>query len=384
MVHYQDACWHCIHPEFLDDQLGRSLERLGLETLDVCLLHNPEYFLSDAAHRHAGPIDEVRDEFYRRLAAAFRYFEARVAAGTLGWYGVSSNTVALPADDPEATSLARMLAAAREAGGDGHHFGVLQLPMNLLEPAAAQEPSGPPGGPGVSRRSVLELALAEGIGVLVNRPLNAVMGRGMVRLADFAGGDAGALERQLARVRELESEYRRDVARHLRVQRDSDRPEDFLRWADQLAGVRARVTGVTYWEQIEWQVRGLTARVVRALDRGTTGELAPRWGGFRDRYLPELERLLDAFRADAGERSQRESRAVSAALDPLLPAERRGAPLSQKALWVLASTPGVSTVLVGMRRPAYVEDATAVLAWPPLPGVRPVYEALARLALPGK
>ena len=36
-----------------------------------------------------------------------------------------------------------------------------------------------------------------------------------------------------------------------------------------------------------------------------------------------------------------------------------------------------------MRRPAYVEDATAVLGWPPLADVRPVYEALRSLRLPG-
>ena len=29
---------------FLADQLDASLDRLGLATLDVCLLHNPEYF----------------------------------------------------------------------------------------------------------------------------------------------------------------------------------------------------------------------------------------------------------------------------------------------------------------------------------------------------
>ena len=39
-----EGCWHCLHPEFLQDQLTRSLDRLQLETLDVCLLHNPEYF----------------------------------------------------------------------------------------------------------------------------------------------------------------------------------------------------------------------------------------------------------------------------------------------------------------------------------------------------
>jgi aryl-alcohol dehydrogenase-like predicted oxidoreductase len=96
MVHYQPDCWHCVHPAFLEDQLARSLDRLGLRTLDVCLLHNPEYFLSDAAHVGSATLDATRDEFYRRLTEAFRFFEARVAEGALGWYGVSSNTVAHP------------------------------------------------------------------------------------------------------------------------------------------------------------------------------------------------------------------------------------------------------------------------------------------------
>jgi aryl-alcohol dehydrogenase-like predicted oxidoreductase len=382
MVHYQPGCWHCVHPEFLDDQLGRSLGRLSLGTLDVCLLHNPEYFLSDAAHQGGGKLEAVRDEFYRRLTAAFRFFEERVAAGTLRWYGVSSNTVARPVDDPEATSLSRMLAAAREAGGPGHHFGVLQFPMNLLEPGGALEPNNPPTGLSEARQTALEHAVSEGIGVLVNRPLNAIVGRGMVRLADFPAAAPGALDRQIETARALEAEYRRDIAAHLRVGPDTDRPENFLRWADQLTGVRDRVTSVTYWESIEWQVRGLTERVVGALDTGIAGELAGRWRGWRDRYLPELDRLLDGFRAEAAGRSQRQSRAVAAVLDPLLPAERRGAPLSQKALWVLASTPGVSAVLVGMRRPAYVDDATAILTWPPLADARPVYEAFHGLRLP--
>ena len=53
MVKYDEGIWHCIHPEFLADQLDASLDRLGLATLDVCLLHNPEYMLSEAAQRGA-------------------------------------------------------------------------------------------------------------------------------------------------------------------------------------------------------------------------------------------------------------------------------------------------------------------------------------------
>jgi hypothetical protein len=117
MVKYMDGCWHCFHPEFLGDQLQRSLARLQLDTLDICLLHNPEYFLSDAKKRGRGSLESVRTEFYRRLCDAFAFFERQVAAGTIRWYGVSSNTAVSPASDPEVTSLSRMLAEAREVGG---------------------------------------------------------------------------------------------------------------------------------------------------------------------------------------------------------------------------------------------------------------------------
>ena len=65
--------WHCIHPEFLADQLTRSLSRLGIETLDVCLLHNPEYYLLDAHERSHGTLERRRDEFYRRLGESFAF-----------------------------------------------------------------------------------------------------------------------------------------------------------------------------------------------------------------------------------------------------------------------------------------------------------------------
>ena len=55
---------------------------------------------------------------------------------------------------------------------------------------------------------------------------------------------------------------------------------------------------------------------------------------------------------------------------------RLGESLSRKALWVLASTPGVTCVLNGMRTPAYVADSMGILSWSPLPDVRPIYEAV--------
>ena len=399
MVKYLDEVWHCIHPEFLDDQLGRSLARLGVETLDVCLLHNPEYFLLDAKRRgdvvgdvtaqvgafktispEAGSIETIRQEFHRRLREAFRFFEREVAAGRIRWYGVSSNTVAAPMTDPEATSLARMLRAAQEAGGEDHHFRVLQLPMNLFEAGAALEPKEGL----VVEVTVLDYAAREGVGVLVNRPLNAVVGEGMLRLADVeVGGAPIDLEVQLKRVGELEDEYRRDVAPRLRIGEGGPPPEELFRWSAQLKGLEGSIQGLEQWEQVEnFAILPHVSSVIAALDGAFDEDGAEGWRSWRDRYLVELERLIAELRRRAASKSQAASRAVAAALDPLLPLERRHETLARKALWVLAGTPGVSVVLNGMREPGYVGDAVEVLRWPALPDVFPIYRSVRALELP--
>jgi len=176
VVAYADGLWHCIHPEFLETQIRLSAERLQVETIDVYLLHNPEYYLTQIAHHgHIGPADH--DEFYRRIREAFRFLENQVRSGKIRWYGISSNNYLLPPSDPTMTSVMRCLAAAREVG-DGHHFGVVQLPMNLYETGGALEENN-------EGRTVLEFCRANGIGVLVNRPLNAFWRNRMIRLADF-------------------------------------------------------------------------------------------------------------------------------------------------------------------------------------------------------
>jgi hypothetical protein len=123
-------------------------------------------------------------------------------------------------------------------------------------------------------------------------------------------------------------------------------------------------------------------QLLAALDNNLTGELQSVWQSWRARYLEELAKPLAEFRRQGASKSQRQSVAVSAVIDPLLPPERRAESLSRKALWVLASTPGVSCVLNGMRRPVYVDDSLGILAWPPLPDVLSVYQAAQSLRLP--
>ncbi len=380
MVKYMDGCWHCIHPDFLSEQLQRALARLQLDTLDVCLLHNPEYFLSDAKRRGRGSLENLREEFYKRLRDAFAFFESQVAGGTIRWYGVSSNTAVSPASDPEATSLSRMLAAAREAGGDDHHFRVLQLPMNLFEAGGILEQNTGPN----NQQTVLEAAVEAGIGVLVNRPLNAIMGNRMLRLATFSvEGEPVDLDAQLKTVADLETEWRRQLAPGIKTSAGSLSPNDFFRWADQLQGLPRQLESVEQWQHIEGQmILPQITYLLSALDKNLEGDLEPVWQSWRGRYVDELGKLLAEFRRQASSKSQQQSMAVSAVIDPLLPAERRPESLSRKALSVLASTPGVSCVLNGMRTSAYVDDSLGILSWPPLGEVVPIYQAVQGLRLP--
>ncbi|ODT44392.1 MAG: hypothetical protein ABS70_05655, partial [Nitrospira sp. SCN 59-13] len=381
MVKYGDDIWHCIHPEFLADQLTLSLDRLGLATLDVCLLHNPEYFLSHATRlggNESRDLSALRKDFYARLQRAFEYFETQVQAGRLRGYGVSSNTATSSPDDPGATSLSQMIdaakLAARTVGAPAHHFQVLQCPMNVYESGAALVRN-----TGIQNGStLLEEAMRERIAVLVNRPLNAmpVQRGGVIRLADVSvPAPEVEFEAQRKNVATLEEEYRSSLAPAVAHSGQGMLPADFFRWADELARIRGQVQGLEHWEQIEQQmIAPHVNQVLRALAEAFTGTVAEQWESWRDRYVPQLLALLKTLHREASEKSRLRSDELHHTMNPLLPEQRRTATLSQKALWVLASTPGVTCVLNGMRTPAYVEDALTVLRWPPLSEWRSVYD----------
>jgi aryl-alcohol dehydrogenase-like predicted oxidoreductase len=88
LVKLSDSLWHCIHPEFLEQAFQISCERMNRTSLDVVLLHNPEYYLQHA-HQAGIAIGDARDELYRRFTDAFRWFEQTIAGGRLRAYGVT-------------------------------------------------------------------------------------------------------------------------------------------------------------------------------------------------------------------------------------------------------------------------------------------------------
>jgi len=266
--------------------------------------------------------------------------------------------------------------AAAAGGRPGHHFAVLQCPMNLLETGALLTPNTGSGG----TQTVLELARAEGLAVLVNRPLNAILGKGagMLRLAELPLEPAGlSFETLRDRVAALEADYKRAIAPHVQHPGQGLAPEEYFRWAAELTTLRPRVESLEQWEQVEnHMIAPHLNQVLRALTQHLTGDLGDRWKSWQERYLPDLLALLKEMRREATARSRKKTGALTAWIDPLFPEARRRASLSQKALWVLASTPGVTCVLNGMRRPAYVEDSLEILNWALLSDPRRIYKTI--------
>jgi aryl-alcohol dehydrogenase-like predicted oxidoreductase len=118
---------HCVTPRYLGDQIERSRANLGLETIDIYYVHNPETQL-----------DEIeRSEFLGRMRAAFAGLEEAVSAGRVARYGTATwHGFRQPPNARNHLSLAELVGAARDVAGADHHFRVIQLPYNLGMPEA--------------------------------------------------------------------------------------------------------------------------------------------------------------------------------------------------------------------------------------------------------
>jgi aryl-alcohol dehydrogenase-like predicted oxidoreductase len=123
---------HCMSPGYLENQLARSLENLGLDTIDIYYIHNPETQLGAVR----------RDEFNRRLRAAFEFLETAAGDRRIQFYGTATwNGYRQQPGSVESLSLGEIVEIAREVGGQDHHFRVIQLPYNLAMPEAITEPN---------------------------------------------------------------------------------------------------------------------------------------------------------------------------------------------------------------------------------------------------
>ncbi len=150
---------HALSPSFLSAQIEKSLENLGLSHVDIYYLHNPEVHTAAVPSRI----------FLHRIKKAFELLETRVAEGKIGAYGISSwEAFRVAFDARPYISLEDLVLAAREVGGESHHFTTVQIPFN---PAMAEGFALPCQKVGGKTMSSFDAAAALGLDVVTSVPL---------------------------------------------------------------------------------------------------------------------------------------------------------------------------------------------------------------------
>ncbi len=378
MVKYMDGCWHCIHPDFLENQLQRTLDNLQTDKLDIYLLHNPEYFLTNIKKNRIMDLQSARQEYERRIARAFRWLEEKVKTGKIQAYGISANTFVNSAEDFEFTSLERMLEIA-EAITPDHNFKVIQFPFNLFEAGACLEKNQANGS-----KTLLEVALEKNMGTMINRPLNAITDNRMIRLKSFekidykTAMDSFAVLRK--KIQELESRFKNYFK---------------VKWPEGItaAPVNRLFTNAYYLPSALLEVRGWEQwdyekeyRILPQMyeDLNSLSDKIPddsAWQEWVEEFSRSLSGMMEIATAHFQSSKNSFSEMFCKQLDDLEPALKSSPSLSRKALRILRSVPGVNCILLGMRKQDYVDDAFDVLKEPPIQNADRILSAIAKEGL---
>lgn len=316
VVLYSDECYHSIAPAFLKDQLTHSLQRLKREQLDCYLLHNPEYYLVDAIRRGVDK-DERLDEMYRRIELSFVALEKEVKKGRIISYGISSNSFSLSRADEEFLPYEDLLTLAQnasyEVGNEKHSFTTIELPINILEREGLKCAS---------------WAKANGLRVLANRPLNVQYNGAMYRLAEY--DDTKEYYNYLNELMEICEDMKLESLYNLLEQLDSNRHR--FAWIGSY--------DMYYYSQILPYIK----KILQEAKEDAIEEL-----------LEIIELFLQEYRKSvAYECSQKTKQKLENSF------YKCSSTLQECALDFLLKEQNIDYVLVGMRKPSYVQQILAL------------------------
>ncbi|KAI8977122.1 NADP-dependent oxidoreductase domain-containing protein [Mycotypha africana] len=359
-IQLSDKMFHSISPRVLEKQLEMSLKRLKTSKIDIFMINSPERMLMAKNRSY------TTAHLYKELAETFRYLDGLVAAGSMGGYGICSNTMAFP-NAVDHISLNEIIKACPKSN---QNLLAIQVPFNLYEREAIVKAEDDVGA-----KTVAQIAEANGIYIMTNRPLNAIA-NGQVRvLANHELGANGKgpaeheimaeMQKSFENIAKLESE----IVSELPVEEES-LTSKFV-WGQVLSENLARLA------QNHFATRHyLTQQVLPTLDKDMaefskyvrlqaadnpdSSNMLEEWMKvYKENMHALIKNIIDYAYIDTLRKNNDLDRIINAlcpALQDQLPPSAYS-PLSIKMLRLLLSHKNVGTVLTGMRDPLYVNDA---------------------------
>jgi aryl-alcohol dehydrogenase-like predicted oxidoreductase len=345
VTYYSEGCYHCIHPTFIEDQLERTHKMLGLEVIDCLLLHNPEYFLMDSLHNGLKKV-EADKEYYRRIEVAFEFLESKRRRNQIRYYGISSNTFPVPESDYSHTSISRVYeiaqSVAQKLGMSDTGFRFVQFPANLLEYGFLIEKS----NKGVS---LLDFCHKKSIYTFSNRPLNAISKKGkMERLAIRSEITISILD-ELEEYRQVLLQGEADFFSEIKIPKG----ESFSEIIDQYKDV---------FFTVEHLQQSLQYKIIPMIQKNIAGvsKLHSEDPDYSSNFVDLLNQGIFILERYVIYNENRRKDKIYSHFTNNYP-ELAGHSLSQLAVMALLGT-GIDTVLVGMRKPEYVQDMLSIFS----------------------
>ncbi|MEL7431142.1 MAG: aldo/keto reductase [Chlamydiota bacterium] len=148
--------FYSMAPKFIAEEIHHSLENMGLSCIDIYYINLPELI-----NLHLG-----KEEFDKRIYAAFEVLEEKVAEEKIRSYGVATwNGFRQKAGTKGLLDLEGLCRCAEMVAGSNHHFSAIQLPFNMvmLEVVKTKNQT--------EDKTIAEVAQEKGIHVMICSPL---------------------------------------------------------------------------------------------------------------------------------------------------------------------------------------------------------------------
>jgi len=300
----------------LKKDLTETLENLQLHTIETFLIDTPESFIYEAIEKKM-PRDMMLDSLFEKIFEAFVLLEEEVKDGRIKGYGISSDAFAkdhnavdfLPYED----LITVANKAALKAGNEENSFTTIELPINLLE-----------------RDGILCSAWAKknGLRILANRPLNAKKDGLIYRLAEY----------------EEPKEYFHTLNELLEIC-ENDQLQALYNLIEQMDTNRHKFGFIEEYDSF------LVAEVLPHIKK--TIEKIP--SEFLDTLLEYIERFLRSYREVVAYESAKMTRTA-------LKEYFKGCDLKMQecALRFLLEIETIDFIVIGMRKPSYVQEVMAL------------------------
>lgn len=367
IVKVNDQLWHSIHPTNLEKQLNQSLDNLNLETIDGYLIHNPEYFIGHALAQTGGErTEELENLYYGRIEKAFEFLEKMVQEGKIAFYGVSSNTFGVERQQGDHTNLARVFEAAQNAAQKAWGrkkrpmFRMIELPINIMELGALKNVNTTAHiVDGTEEVSTLELASRMNLAVLANRPLNAFpMSGGIFRLSDSYNreeSDLPELDLIFDEIKATETALNKVLNGWPSV--DEQSMFSFTAHGEDLLEQVTNSVQLDHMDMVFLTPHIAMMQHVLFEISAERPELKESLDMISENFAKQAGELLKALRKDMRQKDAENIQPLELEVRDRVAEEWKDAPLQQLAINAIASIPGVTAVLCGLRRESYVEDA---------------------------